>query len=106
MIADGATPNWVEWDAERMVRRSYYEIEDGVIAIKTEYFIDPLLDANAEARADAPRQWGEMARVASVPMNLYMRDYFPALEQRDDRYLAKLLNDSDNAKFRTRDGKV
>jgi hypothetical protein len=106
MINDGHTPNWIEWDAEKQCRRSYYEISDGVIAIKTEYFVDDLIDANAEARANAPSGWGEMTRVAAIPMNIYQRFVRPALDQRDDRWLAKFINDGDYSKFRTRDGRV
>lgn len=107
MIGDNVTPNHVEWDEERQVRRSYYEIEDGVIAIKTEYFVEQILDDAAVARAEAPRRWGDgFVRVASIPMNLWMRDYSEAHSLGDEKYVKKLLNDSDMSRFRTRDGRV
>jgi hypothetical protein len=99
-------PAFVEWDPVTQVRRSYYEIEDGLLACKTEYVIDELLAANAEARAESKTAWGDGKIVASIPMNILMRDLLPAIKNGDDKHLAKFLNDIDNRAFRTREGRL
>jgi hypothetical protein len=99
-------PAHVEWDPVAQVRRSYYEIEDGLLACKTEYVVDDLLKANAEARNEGKTAWGDGKIVASVPMNILMRDLLPAIKNGDDKHLAKFLNDIDNRAFSTREGRI
>lgn len=99
-------PVSVEWDPVAQVRRSYYEIEDGLLACKTEYVIDELLLANAESRAESKTGWGDGKIVASIPMNILMRELLPAIKNGDDKHLAKFLNDIDNRAFRTREGRL
>jgi hypothetical protein len=70
--------------------------------------VDAILDANAEAeKATHGVRFGDYNRVASVPLTFLERSGLDqAIDARDQRYISKVLNDSDNKKFRTSRGKV
>jgi hypothetical protein len=70
--------------------------------------VDAILDANAESeKATHGVRFGDYNRVASVPLTFLERSGLDqAIDARDQRYISKVLNDSDNKKFRTSRGKV
>lgn len=81
--------------------------EDGSLTVKTFMPVDDLLEANAAAMALDDGRWkGEMHRVASVPMHIWQRELAPAVQQNDDAYVNRWLNDIDHRKFRTKGGNV
>lgn len=95
-LATGRTV-WSMFDGEKMV-------------IRTDYPVAQTLEQNAVFRNNAPDGWkGDYHRVASVPLNLLYDDNLglnKAIQQGDDKYLSRWLNDSDNRAWRTRSGSV
>lgn len=70
-------------------------------------WVGPILDNNAEERAaSAGSRFGDMTKVASIPLNLYFEKFVPAKKAGDDAYVRKLLNDSDFAHLRTKEGRL
>lgn len=108
VIKDG---DWVLHDYDPVTGRSVWALFDGE---KTVFRIDTpvqaTLDENARVRNDAPSGWkGDYHRVASVPMQLLYDENLglnKAIQQGDDKYLSRWLNDSDNRAWRTKDGKI
>lgn len=93
----------IEDDPVRGFRRIWYDVTDDFGVIKTEYYAtDELLDKNAAERAEN-RKWGDFAKVASIPLNIFYRDLLPAVRVGDDDFIRRYLQNSDNAKWRTRD---
>lgn len=70
--------------------------------------VDAILEANAEAeKATHGARFGDYNRVASVPLTFMEKSGLgDAIDGRDQRYISKVLNDSDNAKLRTSRGSV
>jgi hypothetical protein len=50
-------------------------------------------------------KWGDTHKVASIPMTIY-QEWLQSGKAKDEEYIKKWLNDSDNAVFRTRPGRV
>jgi hypothetical protein len=69
---------------------------------------DMIIEANAEAeKATHGVRMGDYQRIASVPLTFLEKSGLgDAIDGHDRRYLSKILNDSDNAKFRTSRGRV
>lgn len=87
---------WIKAEGENLVIRTYQRN------------LDAIFTANNEAEAATNgRRFGDWNRIASVPHHLvYQNGLNEAIEQRDDRYISKVLNDADNRKFRTSRGRV
>lgn len=70
--------------------------------------VDALVAQNAEAeKATHGQKFGDWNRAASVPLTFLEKTGLDqAIDARDQRYISKILNDSDNAGFRTSRGKV
>lgn len=100
---------WTLFDRDPLTGREIYMMLDGD---KTHWRIDMPIDGLADANAEAEKathgmRFGEWNRVASVPLNVLEKNGLDlAIQMGDDRYVSKVLNDSDNAKFRTSRGKV
>lgn len=93
-----AYPNKVVW---------YVELDDDNIGICTQELTAPILEDNQRARADsAGKRWGDGQIVASIPLGVYFEKIAPAKRAGDDRYIKKVLNDSDYSKWRTKDGRI
>lgn len=106
-ITDGG---W-ELDHELSIpgQRAVWKMWDGeALHIRTDYPTTQLMQENADARAEAAgTRMGDMARQASVPLNIYHASGLSeANDQQDRKFISKWLNDSDNAKFRTREARV
>jgi hypothetical protein len=92
-------------------RRIYMSLDEGPpgkTLWRVEIPVDDVIEANAEAeKASHGHRFGDWNRVASVPVNIMEKTGLDiAVQARDNRFLSKFLNDSDNAKFRTSRGKV
>lgn len=90
----GITQYW-HWDDERQQ-----------FTIETEQKVDDLLDANRRQYNDSTDAYkGDMHKVASIPMNIYMD-----LKQKgiidDPAAFKQWLNDPENRYFRTKPGRV
>lgn len=105
-IRDG---NWMLMAHDPVTQRSVWMTEqDGQYVFRVDMPLNDIFDANAEAeKATHGVPFGDYVRVASVPHHLvYQNGLNDAIEQRDDKFIAKVLNDSDNRKFRTSRGRV
>lgn len=82
---------------------------DGSTTVCNQSLIDPVLEANAEARAETDgKRWGDGQRIASVPNSLLYGDgyYAKARAAGDKKAMMKWLDDSDQAKLRTKTGRL
>ncbi len=93
-------------------RYTYALIEgDKIKAIRVDVpttALEQLLYENGEAeKASHGQRFGDWNRVASVPLPLLTEiGLDTAIQMGDDKYVSKVLNDTDNAKFRTSRGRV
>lgn len=88
--------------------RTVWKYTDGnKTTYRTDYRVDHIVKDNKAALLDSfGKRWGGGKRVASIPLNIYFDKYAEAQAQGDDKYLSRLLNDGDNAAFRTFGGRV
>lgn len=98
-----------EWDPHTG-RTVWIMDEGGKTHIRTDYPVASLIEQNAARRNEAPDGWkGDWHHVASVPLNLLHDEnvgLHKAFQQGDDKYIARFLNDSDNAAWRTKTGRL
>lgn len=90
------------------VRTLWHEdATDGTITVHTEHNVEDIVDAAvAQHRAtDERARWGDMAKVASIPLPLFLELERTGLS-RDQKAFRRWLDDPDNAAFRTRPGKL
>lgn len=82
-----------------------WDEDNDTFHIEYEFECSDLLEFNKHLRNNAGTKWGEMAHVASIPLNLYYD-----LKQKgiiDDQAKFKAwLNDPEQRYFRTRNGTV
>ena len=99
----------IEWDPK--TGRTVWSMFDGEkTVIRTDTPMDAVIAENTAARNAAPNGWqGDYHRIASVPMQLLYDENLglnKAMQQGDDAYISRWLNDSDNRAFRTKEGRV
>jgi hypothetical protein len=100
---------WQLFDFDPVTGRSVWIIQEGgKIHVRTDYPHETLIKDNAEARVQsAGNRFGEIARVASIPTNIYYASGLQkAHREGDDAFVRRWLNDSDNAAWRTKEGRV
>lgn len=100
---------WLLMDFDPLTQRSVWMTEqDGQLVFRVDMPLDDIFDANHEAEAETHgRRFGDWNRVASVPHHLvYRNGLSEAVQQQDNAFLSRFLNDSDNSKFRTSRGRV
>lgn len=105
-ISDG---DWTLFDYDFQTGRSVWALhnDDGSVTFRTDYPVDSLIQQNTDMRNTLDSGWkGDWHKVASIPAGLVHGELKGALEQQDDKYLSKWLNDSDNRAWRTKEGKV
>lgn len=101
----------------RYIGHGTHPVTDVPITVqKTEYLAEPdLLKLNAESRNDTDgTRWSklgdrngvDLVRVASIPMNVFMRDFAGRLREGDRDFGKWWLNHDANQMFRTRRGRV
>lgn len=105
-IRDG---DWwlVDWDPA--LSRSTWAIQnpDGSVTYRIDYEVGDTMEANRAAAAEARADWsGDWHRVASIPMPVFWDRLAEAVRQGDQGYIARFLNDGDNAAWRTRGGRL
>jgi hypothetical protein len=83
-----------------------YNPESDTFTIKTQhYMVQAVMDnARIERNANTNARWGEMAKIGSVPINIWQNELAEAQKQKDDKYIKRWFTDND--KFRTRDGRL
>lgn len=108
-MADIFDGPWKLFSYDALTGRSVWVIhEDGRMHFRTDYPVENLIRQNAEANADAIGQrFGELPRVASVPLNVYHDSGLAQAHREGDRkFVKRFFNDTDNAAWRTRGGHV
>lgn len=89
--------------------RSVWSLFDGEKTVyRIDYPVAQTLEQNAIARSSTPSGWkGDWHRVASIPLNMvHDSGLSEAISGKDDKFVSKLLNDSDYRGFRTKEGVV
>lgn len=94
-------------DFNGLTRLFHFDNDTEQATIETITDVEPLLEQNKlfQRCEDSDKPWGDMKRVAQIPMSLY----FTLKEQGivdDPKRMKKWLNDRDNQLFRTRPGVV
>lgn len=105
-IRDG---DWTLIDYDYASGRSVWSIFDGEkTIIRTDYPVAQAIEQNTLFRNAAPSDWkGEWHRIASVPLNLaHEGGLVEAMNQHDDKFISRFLNDGDNRAWRTKEGNV
>jgi hypothetical protein len=102
---------WVLFDDDPEIGRKVWLGHDATGAFRAahvEQNVDAILDANAEAeKATHGNRFGDYRPLASVPLTFFEKTGLgEAIDGGDRRYLSKILNDGDHAKFRTSRGRV
>lgn len=107
MITDGNGFDLFDHDPETG-RTVWVKVEDDKRVFRIDQPVQNILDANVEHEADSTgKRFSDWTRVASVPLNLaHENGFMQAVEQKDDNWLSRFLNNSDNRKFRTFRGNV
>lgn len=105
-IRDG---EWTLFDSDIKLGRYVWvrHNEDGSTTFRTDYSVQPTIDANTAMRNMASPGWkGDWHKVASVPLNVFHDQLAEASRQGDEKYVSKWLNDSDHRAWRTKEGRV
>jgi hypothetical protein len=77
------------------------------MTVRTVMPVDDLLERNERLRNESVgERWGDGKKVASIPIHIWQRELAEAQREGDEKFMSKWLNDSDHAKFRTKEGKV
>jgi hypothetical protein len=95
--------------AESPTKREWIcEVEPGKHQICVVENVDPLLEQNERLRShNAGKKWGDGRIAASIPASIFYRgDFSKAWQANDQKWINKFLNDSDNKKLRTFEGKI
>ncbi len=90
-----------------MVTRYWME-DDGKIGIqRVNPAIHDIVDRNkAIQNEELNRKWGDGKVFASVPLEVVEKELWEAIKNKDQDYLKKWLNNSDNRDFRRKLGNV
>lgn len=90
----------------------FHDLNDGRFAVDTVFDVEPIVDENTAVRNAQPDGWkGREHLVASIPMPIWqaLRMTWKALglsTADQQAALKRWLNDPDNAKFRTKRGRL
>ena len=105
-IRDG---NWTLDSYDPALGRSIWSYYDGEqLHYRIDYEVSELIEQNKLEFNEAPSGWkGDWHKVASIPHNiLYSSGFDAAVQQRDNKFVKRWLNDSDNQAWRTKPGRV
>lgn len=104
-IKDG---NWELMQYEPALKRSLWSYFDGQKThYRHTYEVDDILDVNrTEYNENHGKRFGEWRKVASIPSGIFFDSLGTAAQNRDQAYINRFLNDSDNRAFRTFAGNI
>jgi len=97
------------FDHDPVMGRTIWSYFDGEKThYRIDYQVDQLVKENEYHRNNSSSGWqGEWHRIASVPLNImYASGLHEAINQGDDKFASKFLNDGDNRAWRTKEGNV
>ena len=81
----------------------YKDADTGQYRITAEQDVTPLLELNKRKLIEAPRRFGEFTHVASIDLAT-LREWQKDGRDKDQDFLRRWLNDSDNRFYRTHSG--
>ena len=89
------------------ITKYWHDNQVGTVTIESDQDVKAIMEANQFGRKEMDKhtKWGEMSRVASIPLTLYYELQKKGILD-DQAAMKKWLNDPDNELFRTRKGKV
>ncbi len=97
--------------ASGIVEIFHFDADNDKLVIENTQNVSPILEDNKMFMCDSDKPWGDMNRVASIPMSM-----LPDLQKRgimdmggrilDQKALKRFLNDRDNLLLRTRPGQI
>ena len=100
-----------DWDPIMKRRREYVPQADGSMQVRSYYDVEDIVEANKASVANTSKNapWGDMVRVASIPLFLYFRFQKEGIidpngDVTDEKRFLRLLDDPDWSKLRTRRG--
>lgn len=105
-IQDG---NWTLDSYDPHLGRMVWSYYDGQqMHYRIDYEVSELIEQNKLEFNSASSGWkGDWHKVASIPHNiLHGSGFEEAMIQRDDKFVKRWLNDSDNRAWRTKEGQV
>ncbi|NTF35560.1 hypothetical protein [Agrobacterium rubi] len=105
-IRDG---DWELFEYDYATGRSVWRYYDGEKTVfRTDYPVAQLVEQNAVERSHAISGWkGDWHKIGSVPSNMaWENGLVEAVTQQDDKWISRMLNDSDNRAWRTKEGRV
>lgn len=100
---------WHLFDYDALTETATYVMVDGdQYHVKTERNVDGTLQVNKECRNANDKGWaGDVHLVAAIPQNLfYDTSIGEAAAANDHKFALDWLNDSDNAAFRLKEGRL
>lgn len=106
VVRDG---DWILYDHDFATGCTVWRRDngDGTSTIRHDYRVDDVIDQAARIRQHATDDWkDDWHQVAKVPIGIYFDQLAEASKQGDDKFIARFLNDSDHAKFRTKGGRL
>lgn len=90
-----------------ITRTWHYDDATDMATIQTQQDVTDVIEDNKNdfAQVDERAKWGELTKVASIPLSLYYQ--LKSEGKLDDQaYMKRWLNDPENRYFRTRPGEV
>lgn len=83
----------------------FFHIDEAAdeFVIETKQETGNIVDANKAAYNDAPDRWGDLTRIASIPVSIYFDLKRKGITD-DPKAFKRWLSDPDNRFFRTRGG--
>lgn len=106
IIRDG---DWLLFDHDVKLGRTIWRRDngDGTETWRTDYAVDDSVSVNTAQRNMAAAGWkGDYHHVSSISPGVYWDKLHEAVQQGDDKYVSRWLNDGDNRAWRTKDGRV
>lgn len=99
--------NLIHENAQTKLKQRLIQDSEGNLTLHTQQDVTDLVEANKRAFNDNDKhtRWGEMTRVASIPLSIYYSSEFQKISK-DPAALRLWINDPENAAFRTRGGQV
>lgn len=82
-----------------------YDADKDEAIIHKEQDVTSIIEANKAEFNSAPERWGEWTKVGSIPLSVYYELERQGITK-DQKAMAKWLNDPDNLYFRTRPGTI
>lgn len=106
-----STKTLFDRDPDAGITEYFHQFPDGSFGIEQVQDVTDILDTNTRLQNADTLRYGEMHRVASVPLTVLLQQVKDGLldtsfQPVDERRYRRWLNDPENSKFRTKRGRV